>query len=51
MPNIGACNTAGSPYKINPTDEANAPLVSAVTSATVLTTRSWYEGAEEEWSI
>jgi hypothetical protein len=31
--NIGACNTASAPLKINPTDEANAPLIYTATSA------------------
>ncbi|WP_373474270.1 hypothetical protein, partial [Sphingorhabdus lacus] len=31
--NIGACNTANSPPNINPTDEANAPLIYAAISA------------------
>jgi hypothetical protein len=31
--NIGACNTASSPLNINPTDEANAPLIYAAISA------------------
>ncbi|WP_397586302.1 hypothetical protein, partial [Sphingorhabdus sp.] len=31
--NIGACNTASWPLNINPTDEANAPLIYAAISA------------------
>ena len=31
--NIGACNTASWPPNINPTDEANAPLIYATISA------------------
>jgi integrase len=31
--NIGACNTASSPLNINPTDEANAPLLYVAISA------------------
>jgi len=33
LSNIGACNTATSPPSINPTDEANAPLIYAAISA------------------
>jgi hypothetical protein len=33
LSNIGACNTASSPPNINPTDEANAPLIYAAISA------------------
>jgi len=33
LSNIGACNTANSPPNINPTDEANAPLIYAAISA------------------
>ena len=33
LSNIGACNTASSPPNINPSDEANAPLIYAAISA------------------